>query len=301
MNDAYIIFNQIRKISIYNSNQQISLPYCELSSQSSAVVITIILSILGFTLSKVTENNSWIDRLWSIIPSIYSIHFLVYSVKCQDQIPHLRQFIMIFLIFTWSIRLTYNYYRKGGYSKGSEDYRWEYVKNQINSKVLFELFNITFISTIQNFILMLISLPTSYSNMNQITNYDFILCFLGLGFIIFETIADNQQWTFHQLKKTHMESKSKGFLTYGLFKYSRHPNFFAEISFWWVIYLFSHLSNGWNISFFGVFLLTLLFQGSTALTEKISSDKYKEYRIYQLTTSRIIPWFSLYDRHNKTE
>lgn len=58
----------------------------------------------------------------------------------------------------------------------------------------------------------------------------------------------------------------RGFITTGLFQYTRHPNFFCEISMWWVIYLFSVSSSGVNLSGIGALLLNLLFLGSTALT-----------------------------------
>ena len=47
-----------------------------------------------------------------------------------------------------------------------------------------------------------------------------------------------------------------------------------------------------NPTIIGTFLLTLLFQGSTALTEFLSSSKYPAYRQYQQTTSRFIPLFA---------
>lgn len=73
----------------------------------------------------------------------------------------------------------------------------------------------------------------------------------------------------------------KGFITTGLFRYSRHPNFFCEICMWWVMFLFSVGAVGLNLSGIGAGLLNLLFLGSTTLTEKISCEKYPEYTQYQ--------------------
>lgn len=80
-----------------------------------------------------------------------------------------------------------------------------------------------------------------------------------------------------------------GFLSSGLFRYSRHPNFFAEFSIWWVIYAFTSASFSAPISFdlslvvptetpinwtiMGAFLLQLLFAGSTHMTELVSAGK----------------------------
>jgi steroid 5-alpha reductase family enzyme len=58
---------------------------------------------------------------------------------------------------------------------------------------------------------------------------------------------------------------------------------------WWVMYFFSVVSDGWNLSGLGALLLNLLFLGSTALTEKISSEKYPAYKEYQKEVSMLIP------------
>lgn len=58
---------------------------------------------------------------------------------------------------------------------------------------------------------------------------------------------------------------------------------------WWTIYLFSVSSSGFNLSGIGALLLNLLFLGSTALTEKISCEKYPDYKQYQKEVSMLIP------------
>src|SRR5690606_30991597 len=88
------------------------------------------------------------------------------------------------------------------------------------------------------------------------------------------------------------EPYSVGFVYTGLFAYSRHPNFWSEMTLWWSIYLFSVSGFGWvNFSVIGTILLTLLFQGSTAFTESITVKKYPMYKRYQATTSRFFPGF----------
>ena len=81
-------------------------------------------------------------------------------------------------------------------------------------------------------------------------------------------------------------------MTSGLFNISRHPNFFCEISIWWVIFAFSVSSIGFNHSYVGALLLMLLFQGSTQLTEQISLEKYPHYSVYQKQVSRLIPFLT---------
>jgi steroid 5-alpha reductase family enzyme len=117
-----------------------------------------------------------------------------------------------------------------------------------------------------------------------------------VGFLLFlagETIADQQQWAFQadkHARKSRGEAVTHEFLTSGLFAWSRHPNFFCEQAIWWMVLLFALAAGGSWIYGAGAFLLTLLFQGSTTFTEKISLEKYPSYAEYRRTTSRLLPW-----------
>lgn len=80
-------------------------------------------------------------------------------------------------------------------------------------------------------------------------------------------------------------------------RYSRHPNFFGELSMWWTIYMFTLNNSNFhlvNYSIAGAVILQLIFLKSTPLTERISQSKYPTYSEYQAQVSRIIPgWSSL--------
>ena len=86
----------------------------------------------------------------------------------------------------------------------------------------------------------------------------------------------------------------RGFLTTGLFRFSRHPNFFCEQAMWWTIYLFTVGVTGeyFHWSVVGAVLLSMLFQGSTEFTESLTLKKYPEYADYCSTTSRLVPFFA---------
>ena len=94
-----------------------------------------------------------------------------------------------------------------------------------------------------------------------------------------------------------LKEYSKGFIDTGLWAYSRHPNYFCEVSMWWSIYLFSVGATGsaLNWSILGVVFLTMLFlvpeTGSLDCGEYLSSGKYKQYADYQKRVSKFIPWF----------
>eukprot|EP00899_Mesostigma_viride_P004759 jgi/Mesvir1/14284/Mv09714-RA.1 len=247
-----------------------------------------------------------VDRLWSILPLVYTSLFTFYHVlnPSSSPPPTPRALLMTSLVVIWGTRLTYNFYRKGGYKRGEEDYRWPALRAIIRPPLLFLVFNLVFIATIQNLLLLLMTLPIYVASKvaTPLNEIDAAASILFLLFLAGEVTADQQQWAFQKDKKRQLDSGKKpvkgdaalGFLcSSGLFRFSRHPNFFCEQAMWWCIYLFSvAATRQWlHYSIIGTLGLTMLFQGSTNFTEKLSKQKYPAYAAYQRTTSRLMPWF----------
>lgn len=253
------------------------------------------LAMYSFLVTEMSGNYSSVDRLWSVLPVLYTWHFYVHGAGDT------RTLAMALLATVWGLRLSYNFWRKGGYS-GEEDYRWPVLREIIGSDWRFTVFNLTFISTYQHLLLLAFVLPAYVSSECPGTPWgllDYAAMALFLGLVVLETVADEQQWNFQQTKKQLANKDAKregdfklGFLTTGLFSLSRHPNFFAEQSIWWSFYLFAVSSSGvwlhWSVM--GTVLLTLLFQGSTPFTESITKKRHPAYARYQKTTSRLVPW-----------
>lgn len=245
-----------------------------------------------WVLSLLTGEHSWVDRIWSIVPVVY-----VWVFAGAAGLTDVRLDLLAVLVTLWGARLTFNFARKGGYAPGGEDYRWEVLRGRM-SPAAFQLFNLFFIVIYQNVLLLLIALPawTAYQHRTPLTPLDVILAALFLAFLTGETIADQQQWRFQQRKKAELAAgrqPSPRFLQTGLFRYSRHPNFFFEQAQWWVVFLFGCVAAGsllqWTV--IGPLLLTGLFVGSTVFTESISRSRYPEYADYQARTSPVVPWF----------
>ena len=263
-----------------------------------------------FIAGEITGNNSQMDKLWSILPAVYT---WVIAIKGHMQI---RLVVMACLATVWGARLTFNFARKGAYKlkfwEGEEDYRWPILRKKKEFKprwkwVLFDLF---FISIYQNALVLAITLPAlismrSYAPLNAL---DYVAMGLMLGFIVLETIADEQQWRFYSKKKELMKGGRKladlpspydrGFNTTGLWAHSRHPNYFAEQCIWISFYVFS-IGAGiaiLNWSFIGALLLVALFIGSSDFGEEISASKYPRYAEYKKKVSKFIPWFGTMDK-----
>jgi steroid 5-alpha reductase family enzyme len=263
-------------------------------------------AIACWLLSVVTRECSWTDRVWSIAPVGYVVWF-----ASRTGFDDPRLIAMTAVAAAWGLRLTFNFARKGGYGRGGEDYRWGVLRKRM-PPWQFQLFNLAFIAGYQNLLLLLITLP-AYGALAPGAGLfglgasaappatpapfgalDVAATALFLLFLAGETIADNQQWAFQQAKRARLAAgqPTAEFVTTGLFRYSRHPNFFCEQAIWWSFYLFSVAAGAGplNPTIIGPVLLTLLFAGSTRFTESITLSRYPRYATYQRTTSRLLPW-----------
>ncbi|CAN5247511.1 DUF1295 domain-containing protein [soil metagenome] len=253
------------------------------------VILLAALVVLGVWIaSLITHDHSWVDRIWSIVPAVYVWVFAGYAGLAD---PRLN--VMAVLVTLWAARLTFNFARKGGYT-GTEDYRWPILRARMN-RWQFELFNFFFISLYQNVILLLIALPALTAYEHRSTPFgmlDALVAVIFLGLLVGETVSDQQQWNFHKAKKAGGAEFRPRFLQSGLWKFSRHPNFFFEQAQWWTLFFFGAIAAGsllqWTV--LGAVLLTALFIGSTIFTESITKSKYPEYADYQATTSAVVPW-----------
>ncbi|TAM71706.1 MAG: DUF1295 domain-containing protein [Microbacteriaceae bacterium] len=243
-------------------------------------------------LSALTHEHSWVDRIWSIMPVVY---VWVFAVAGGWGNP--RLVLLACLITLWGARLTFNFARKGGYAPGGEDYRWAALRSRMTRRQ-FAVFNVVFISIFQNAVIFAITLPalTVLLHPGPLNVLDVSAVVVFLALLAGETVADQQQWNFQNWKAAETaagRTPNPRFLQRGLFRYSRHPNFFFEITQWWVVCAFGAIAAGsvlqWTVV--GAALLTGVFGGSTAFTERISRARYPEYADYQRSTSAIVPWF----------
>lgn len=257
-----------------------------------AVYLAAGMAALCWLLSLVFNEYSWVDRLWSVAPPLYAGWF------CYASGLPPRGCLLAALVGLWGARLTFNYARKGGYAPGGEDYRWTVMRAKMGP-VCWQLFNAGFICVFQHALILGFTLPVWMALRQEPSPLgpgDVVATGAFLLFLVGETIADQQQWRFQCTKKARTMQGlpvTRRFVTTGLFRYSRHPNFFCEMAMWWTIYAFSVVAGApWlNPSIAGVVALTGVFMGSTPLTESITLHKYPEYADYQRRTSRLWPWF----------
>lgn len=260
-------------------------------------------ALFCFIVGELSGNNSQVDKVWSILPFVYC---WIIAVKGG---MHPRLVVMAVLATLWGLRLSFNFARKGAYRlkfwEGEEDYRWKILRANpmLKNRVVWMLFDLIFISGYQNAIVLMLTFPALVC-MGSTAPFgwiDAVAAVLMFGFIVYETVADEQQWAFHSKKWKMLNAGqkledlpapyNKGFNTIGLWNVSRHPNYLAEQSIWVSLYIFS-IGAGIGIinwSMIGALLLIVLFIASTSLAEEISSSKYPEYPEYCKKVNKYFP------------
>ena len=262
-------------------------------------------ALFCFVVGELTHNNSQMDKLWSLLPIAY-----VWIAAINGGMST-RLIVMACLATLWGARLTFNFGRKGAYRlkfwEGEEDYRWPVLraKKEFQPRWKWMLFDLFFISIYQNALVLMTTLPAVVL-MGVDKPFGWIDCIaaaLMLFFIVYETVADEQQWKFQTTKwKMINEGKklaelpapyNKGYNTVGLWSKSLHPNYFAEQGTWCAFYIFS-IAGGIGIvnwTIIGALLLIALFQGSSAFAEEISASKYPAYAEHCKNTPKFFPKF----------
>lgn len=302
-------------------------------------------TLVTYIASLITGNVSQVDRIWTVMPTMYTAYWALLPLwphgaswgyitpYVPEEAAHFardfspRALLMLGLTVVWMFRLSYNAWRRGMFNPNEEDYRWAVLRKKI-PPWLFQITNLVFIAAIQNILLLLMATPAliAATHPSPLTLSDIILSLTALALIAFESIADNQQFAFHAWKHGKYDARehwpgarlawtkddaARGFCTRGLWSWSRHPNFFAEQSFWGVLNLIpilalpnapalvpphkSTLADALRtlVPLAPSLALCLLFISSTRFTESISLSKYpRGYAAYRSRVAMFVPFLT---------
>eukprot|EP00767_Chilomastix_cuspidata_P007043 gnl/Chilomastix_cuspidata/759.p1 GENE.gnl/Chilomastix_cuspidata/759~~gnl/Chilomastix_cuspidata/759.p1 ORF type:complete len:329 (+),score=117.65 gnl/Chilomastix_cuspidata/759:3-989(+) len=294
-------------------------------------IMFVIALVTTGALSFATNNFSQVDRLWSVFPVIYA--FLIFFTLHLNEVVSPKLSVMAALITVWGTRLTYNFYRRGGYAPGFEDHRWTYIRARWPApRCLFAPFMLLFCIGYQNALILAICFPlfaverqaladaaagaaavcpaplaAAARAMGSLYRAPVISCRWGvldtlalalfIAFFVLEATADKQRSRFYAQRP-----RTARVLTTGLFALCRHPNFVGEMGMWCSIALFAAGTAPHKVVFGPALMLVLLFQGSTWITEKISAERHgEEFLAYKRTTPRLLPLGALRRRTGKAD
>ncbi len=240
----------------------------------ATITVFIYFSIV-FIIAHSKDNYSLVDIAWGL-------GFVVLSWTIYIAQGNISAYYIPLLISIWGIRLFYHIFKRN-YGKG-EDFRYQDMRKKWQGSIALNAFFKVFM--LQGLLLYIISLPViSKGDALEIPSMSYIgVIVFFIGFLI-ESVADKQLKVFLQTR-----SGDERILKSGLWKYSRHPNYFGEALLWWGIFLVA-VSYGaplWSI--IGPICITYLvrYVSGVPLLEKRFSDD-KEFQEYAKKTSIFIP------------
>jgi steroid 5-alpha reductase family enzyme len=197
-----------------------------------------------------------------------------------------HQTLLTILVSLWGLRLSVHIFFR---NKGkSEDFRYALWRNENGSNWWWISFFKVFL--LQGILLLIISTPLLTVQSKNIVNPFLLFEYVGMiiwfiGFF-FESIGDYQLARF----KSNPANKGK-IVSSGLWRYTRHPNYFGDTVQWWGFFIFA-LSSGYWWTVFSPLLMTILLlrvSGVTLLEEALTIRP--GYEEYIRTTNAFFPWF----------
>ena len=234
--------------------------------------------------SRIKKDVGIVDSFWSLMILAAGLCFLALSDTAITD----RHSIVILLLTVWAIRLAlYITWRNWGQE---EDSRYQTIRK--NNQPNFEFKSLYIVFLLQALLAAFVALPlmSIFSSNSDINILDYLALALWLTGMFFETVGDLQLSRF---KSSH-RNKDK-VLNNGLWRYSRHPNYFGEFCVWWAFFLFAVASGYWW-SIVSPLLMTILLLkvSGVSLLESTISERRPEYASYCKTTNAFFPWFPKY-------
>ncbi len=232
-----------------------------------------------FVVSLIKKRNDVADIAWGL--GFVMLSWISFFVSPE---PAVRNIIVSVLVSIWGFRLAGHIYIRNRGKK--EDYRYLEWREKWGS--WFYLRSYFQVYILQGLLLYLIVLPVLFINKESGSGLgvlDFIGIFVwSIGFF-FESVGDAQLASF--LKNPKNRGK---LMREGLWKYTRHPNYFGEALLWWGVWIiaFSATESFWLvISPMIITLLVLKVSGVTMLEKKMI--EHPDFADYKKKTSVFIP------------
>ncbi|KAL3642093.1 hypothetical protein CASFOL_012908 [Castilleja foliolosa] len=249
---------------------------------------------LLFWLIGTIQSSHWmIDLYWTVIPVLLAHYFKAHPLAESNA---WRSRMVIFLTWVWSVRLTHSYFRREKWQWGArEDWRFSDMRLQYGNNWWWSSLFAVYLSQQVFLIGICFPLYIVHSQDKQLNAWDLVAALICLTGVTVAYFADTQLHNFvsrnEKLKRLGQALVPN--LDGGLWRFSRHPNYFGEQLWWWGLAMFA-----WNLDykwfFVGALVNSLCLGYVTILVEdRMLKQDYRAeaYKEYQKTTSVWIPWF----------
>jgi steroid 5-alpha reductase family enzyme len=249
----------------------------------SAVFGMCLVFTVVFAVAQRIDNYGIVDIAWSYA---FGVLALFYAILGAGWAP--RRWLLATLVLAWSFRLGTHLYRRVMGHHPVEDGRYIELRRKWGSHLIREMFRFF---QLQALSVVVLGIPFFLSVQNvspQFSAWEIAGAVLWLIGISGESVAD---WQLAAFKRTSTDRSLV--CDAGLWRFSRHPNYFFEWLVWVGYFLFACASPwGWTTAYAPLAMLYLLFRvtGIPLTEEQAIRTKGDAYRRYRATTSAFVPW-----------
>jgi steroid 5-alpha reductase family enzyme len=240
-----------------------------------------VLALLTWLASVVRRDASLVDRTWSLMIAVPA-----FAYAAQLPWAGARGIALLALVGAWAVRLAaFITWRNWGHG---EDRRYQQIRarNQPN----FALKSLVYVFALQAVLAWIVSAPTlaALAGTHAFGALDGLGIAIALAGFLFEAIGDAQMAAFKR------DPANKGqVMDRGLWRYTRHPNYFGEATFWWGVWLLALGAGGvaaaWTVLSPLLMTVLLLKVSGVALLEKDIGERRPAYRDYIARTNAFVP------------
>ncbi|NRB38619.1 MAG: DUF1295 domain-containing protein [Pseudomonadales bacterium] len=250
----------------------------------NAFIADIIGTVVIWLFSRAFKNSSFYDAYWTVIPPFIMLYWMA---TASVDVNIWRQMLLMFVVLYWATRLTLNW---AVYWQGmqQEDWRYAMCRDKFPKiALLTDFFGIHFFPTVQVFAGLIPIYAIFHLGDGGFSWLDIIAFAVTATAISIQMIADMQLRDFVDNKKPGET------MTKGLWAWSRHPNYFGEVGFWFGLYLFGLAAYpaGWYWLCAGFIMMAVMFiTVSIPMMEIRSLQRRPEYQQTIDKVSMLIPW-----------
>lgn len=244
----------------------------------NALYVILAVGVVAWLFSVAKRNVSFVDSLWSLF---FLIGAGVFATAAQPLSG--RGMLVLALVTIWSLRLSI-YITARNWGEG-EDYRYQTIR--ANNEPGFAFKSLYMVFGLQGLLAWLIALPLlpAITAQAELTVLDAVAALLWLVGFVFEAGGD------YQLARFKRNPDNKGrVLDTGLWRLTRHPNYFGDFCVWWAYFLFAVAAGGWWSIASPILMSVLLLKVSgVAMLEKTITSRRPEYAGYIQNTNAFFP------------
>lgn len=242
-------------------------------------------TVVVFAGSRTLRNSSCYDPYWSVLPP-FLVAFWFLAARDLDGVDDGRAVLLTVVVLVWAIRLTGNWLHDWP-GLHHEDFRYAPLRDGAGRfGIVADFVAIHLVPTLIVFLGLVPAYAVLARPGEPLGWLDVVATVVGIGAPVLQYVADAQMRAFIKVRQPGQAMES------GLWSWSRHPNYFGEVAFWWSLALFgiAGAPEDWWWLVVGGVAMTAMFQGaSIPMMEKRSLERRPSYQDVIDRVPRLVP------------